>query len=105
MDGPNARVSRAIFIPSTRRSSSLHKASSPSTSARVAPAIARRCDGIRDYIVAHYRMNERTDSDCWRNNAVNRNLSNNLEAVMTVWFTGADLAKEVAKLDIRRYYS
>ncbi|HEV7233242.1 MAG TPA: tryptophan halogenase family protein, partial [Sphingorhabdus sp.] len=28
--------------------------------------IARRYDGIRDYIVAHYRMNQRSDSDYWR---------------------------------------
>ena len=68
-------------------------------------AIGRRYDGIRDYIVAHYRMNQRTDSDYWRDNAANQNLSDNLKAVMTAWFTGADLAEEVAKLDIGRYYS
>jgi hypothetical protein len=67
--------------------------------------ITRRYDGIRDYIVAHYRLNQRTDSDYWRENAANNNLSDNLKAIMTAWFTGADLAEEIARLDIGRYYS
>jgi tryptophan 6-halogenase len=67
--------------------------------------IARRYDGIRDYIVAHYRMNQRTDSSYWRDNAANDALSDNLKAIMTAWFTGADLAEEIARLDIARYYS
>ena len=67
--------------------------------------IGRRYDGIRDYIVAHYRMNQRTDTDYWRDNAANQNLSDNLKAMMTAWFTGADLTEEIANLDIGRYYS
>lgn len=67
--------------------------------------IGRRYDGIRDYIVAHYRMNQRSDTDYWRDNAANTNLSDILKAVMTAWFTGADLAEEIQKLDIGRYYS
>jgi flavin-dependent dehydrogenase len=68
-------------------------------------SIARRYDGIRDYIVAHYRLNQRSDSDYWRDNAANDALSDNLKAIMTAWFTGADLAEEIARLDIARYYS
>ena len=67
--------------------------------------IGHRYDGIRDYIVAHYRMNQRTDSDYWRANAANQNLSDNLKSVMTAWFTGADLSAEIHSLDIGRYYS
>lgn len=67
--------------------------------------ISRRYDGIRDYIVAHYRVNQRTDSDYWRDNAANNNLSDNLKTIMTAWFTGADLAQEIAILDVGRYYS
>jgi hypothetical protein len=67
--------------------------------------IGRRYDGIRDYIVAHYRMNQRSDSDYWRDNARNECLSDNLKAVMTAWFTGADLTAEIHNLDISGYYS
>ena len=67
--------------------------------------IARRYEGIRDYIVAHYRMNQRSDSDYWRDNAANDALSDNLKAIMTAWFTGADLTEEIARLDVGRYYS
>lgn len=67
--------------------------------------LSRRYDGIRDYIVAHYRMNQRSDSDYWRDNAANDALSDNLKTIMTGWFTGADLAEEIARLDIGKYYS
>jgi flavin-dependent dehydrogenase len=67
--------------------------------------IARRYEGIRDYIVAHYRMNQCSDSDYWRDNAANQWLSDDLKAVMTSWFSGSDLAEEIANLDIGRYYS
>ena len=67
--------------------------------------IGLRYEGIRDYIVAHYRMNQRSDSDYWRDNAANQNLSDNLKAVMTAWFTGTNLGEKIAELDIGRYYS
>jgi tryptophan 6-halogenase len=66
--------------------------------------IGARYDGIRDYIVAHYRMNGRTDTDYWRANAANENLSDSLKSIMTCWFTGADLVEEIARQDIGRYY-
>jgi len=68
-------------------------------------AIARRYDGIRDYLVAHYRMNRRTDSGYWRDNAANDRLSDSLKALMTCWFTGGDLVAEVERQDIARYYA
>lgn len=64
-----------------------------------------RYDGIRDYIVAHYRMNQRSDSAYWRDAAAIDALSDNLKAVMTAWFTGADLEAEIARLGIGRYYA
>ncbi len=67
--------------------------------------IASRYDGIRDYIVAHYRMNQRGDSDYWRSNAANQNVSDSLKALMTSWFTGGDLEAEIANQNIGRYYS
>ncbi len=67
--------------------------------------IAARYDGIRDYIVAHYRLNGRTDSAYWRDNATNQNLSDNLKAMMTCWFTGEDIGAEIARLNIGHYYA
>ncbi len=64
-----------------------------------------RYDGIRDYIVCHYRLNQRSDTAYWRDNAANQNLSDNLKAVMTAWFTGADLEAEIARLGIGNYYA
>ncbi|RIV83624.1 tryptophan halogenase family protein [Aurantiacibacter zhengii] len=54
--------------------------------------IAARYESIRDYIVAHYRLNERNDSAFWRDNAANHNLSDQLKAMMTAWFTHQDMA-------------
>ncbi len=55
-------------------------------------AIADRYEGIRDYIVAHYRLNQRTNTEYWRANKTNQQLSGNLKAMMTGWFTHEDMA-------------
>lgn len=67
--------------------------------------IARRYEGIRDYIVAHYRMNQRTNTPYWRDNAAHDRLSDSLKSLMTAWFTGRDLTAEIAAQDIARYYA
>jgi 2-polyprenyl-6-methoxyphenol hydroxylase-like FAD-dependent oxidoreductase len=67
--------------------------------------IAARYEGIRDYIVCHYRVNRRTDTQYWRDNATNQNLSDNLKAVLTRWFRAEDLGATIAELDIGKYYS
>ena len=64
-----------------------------------------RYDGIRDYIVAHYRMNQRTDTPYWRDNAQNGNLSDNLKAIMTAWYSGGDLTEVIQNLNIAHFYS
>lgn len=66
--------------------------------------IAARYDGIRDYIVCHYRMNRRSDTAYWRDNAANDALSDSLKAIMTCWFTGKDLEREIADQGIAGYY-
>jgi tryptophan 6-halogenase len=67
--------------------------------------IAARYEGIRDYIVCHYRVNQRTDTQYWRDNATNQNLSDTLKIMMTSWFRGEDLGATIAELDIGKYYS
>jgi hypothetical protein len=68
-------------------------------------AIARRYEGIRDYIVCHYRTALRQDTAYWRDAAKMAALSDSLKGIITTWFTGADLEQEVMRQDIARYYS
>jgi len=67
--------------------------------------IARRYEGIRDYIVCHYRAAQRRDTDYWRDATGHDHLSNSLKALFTCWFTGGDLAEEVARLQIEDCYA
>lgn len=67
--------------------------------------IAARLEGIRDYIVCHYRMNRRTGTNYWRENAANQNLSDSLKAILSCWFTGGDLSAEIAEQGIARFYA
>lgn len=60
--------------------------------------IAARYDGIRDYIVAHYRMNQRHGTPYWRENASNQALSDNLKAMMTAWFTQEPVTEANARI-------
>ena len=62
-------------------------------------------DGHRDYIVAHYKTNSRTDTEYWRANAAGLDgVSDSLKAIFTTWITGKDLAAEIRRQDIERYY-
>lgn len=67
-------------------------------------AIARRYEGIRDYIVCHYRTAQRGDTDYWRDASSNDRLSDSLKGVITAWFTGADVEGEVLSQRIEGYY-
>jgi hypothetical protein len=68
--------------------------------------VAARYDGVRDYIVAHYRLNQRSDDPTgyWAQaRAVMP--SDTLKGLMSAWFTGADLAAAIDQAGIARYYS
>ncbi len=49
-------------------------------------------DGVRDYVVAHYKVNGRTDSDYWRANAANTALSPPLQQLLRTWFASQPIA-------------
>ena len=68
-------------------------------------AIAWRYEGIRDYIVCHYRAAQRRDTDYWREATGHDELSDSLKAIFTCWFTGGDLVEEVARQGIEACYS
>lgn len=67
-------------------------------------AIHARYEGIRDYIVCHYRMNRR-QGEYWQANAANQDLSDSLKSVLTAWFRGEELDAAVHDLGIERYYA
>jgi hypothetical protein len=63
-----------------------------------------RFERVRDYIVAHYRLNSRIDSDYWRDNARNDQLSNPLRSVLNAWHGRADLAAELDRLQLDSHF-
>ncbi|MFN4113152.1 MAG: tryptophan halogenase family protein [Sphingomonadaceae bacterium] len=67
-------------------------------------SIAARYEGIRDYIVAHYRLNQRSDTAYWRDNAANDRLSDPLKAMITAWFRHEDMEQALAQSYDRAYY-
>ena len=67
-------------------------------------AIARRYEGIRDYLVCHYRTALRSDTEYWRDATKNDALSDSLKGVITAWFRGQDLEEEVKRQDIGKFY-
>jgi 2-polyprenyl-6-methoxyphenol hydroxylase-like FAD-dependent oxidoreductase len=66
--------------------------------------IARRYEGIRDYLVCHYRTALRSDTEYWRDATRMDALSDSLKGVITAWFTRADLREEVLHQGIAGYY-
>ncbi len=63
-----------------------------------------RFDGIRDYIVCHYKANQRTDSDYWRDCAANNNTSENLSRILYLWNNSRDFAGDMYKYNLMGSY-
>ena len=68
-------------------------------------AIRARFEGVRNYIVCHYRANSRGDTDYWRDNATNENLSDSLRGILQAWLNREDLTVEIQRQDISQYYN
>ena len=67
-------------------------------------SINARFDAVRDYIVGHYRINSRTDSQYWLDNANNNELSPSLIAILQCWMKGDNLTDELERQKIDNYY-
>lgn len=67
-------------------------------------SINRRFEAIRDYIVCHYRVNSRKDSDYWIENSRNEKLSDSLRAILQTWVSGKNLSDELDRQKIDGYY-
>lgn len=66
--------------------------------------INARFEGIRDYIVCHYKVNNRSDSQYWIDNKNNPNISDTLKQILTCWDKGGDLTKTLDELRVSHFY-
>ena len=55
-------------------------------------------EGTRDYIVTHYKTNSRSDTEYWRANAANLNLSDALKRLLSRWMSGNNIVGELSAL-------
>ncbi|WP_041522573.1 tryptophan halogenase family protein [Gilvimarinus agarilyticus] len=58
-------------------------------------AINVKFEAVRDYIVCHYKANQRVDTEYWRDNAANTNLSERLRAILNLWASSETFAKDM----------
>jgi hypothetical protein len=61
-------------------------------------------EGVRDYVVTHYKTNTRTDTDYWRENAANERISDALKQLYTQWTTGRSIGPGVLQRTIGKGY-
>ena len=62
-------------------------------------------EGVRDYIVLHYKTNSRSDSRYWIDNRENQKISDNLRAMIECWYAIEDTQEALTRLNIGSYYS
>ena len=62
-------------------------------------------EGVRDYIVLHYKTNSRSDSQYWIDNRDNQKISDNLRAMIECWYAIEDTQEALTRLNIGSYYS
>jgi len=61
-------------------------------------------EGTRDYIVTHYKTNTRKDTEYWRANAENSNISPALLELYAIWMSGKSIAPEVGSQRLVKGY-
>lgn len=66
--------------------------------------VSERFERVRDYIVAHYKLNTRDDSDYWRANRDNLHLSDSLRHILDVWYKREDLAVEIDRQGLNNHF-
>lgn len=60
---------------------------------------------VRDYIVAHYILNTRDDTDYWRQNGANTRVPERLQQILQIWKSGQSLAQEMERQQIHSSYT
>ena len=66
--------------------------------------ISERFERVRDYIVAHYKLNSRDDSDYWRANRANNQLSDSLLQILDCWYRRHDLDQEIKRQQLSSHF-
>ena len=66
--------------------------------------ISKRFDAVRDYIVCHYRINTRTDTDYWRDAGTNEKISESLRDLLTAWMSGKNITDELERQNLDAYF-
>lgn len=66
--------------------------------------INAKFDGVRDYIVCHYKVNQRKDTDYWRDNFINTKMPENLNHVLYLWRTSQNFAQDMTKHNLEGSY-
>ena len=77
---------------------------SEAAQARFNTHVNEHFEGTRDYIVTHYKTNSRSDTEYWRANAANLNLSEPLKQLFNLWMSGNSIAPPVRKQTLGRGY-
>lgn len=60
---------------------------------------------VRDYIVAHYILNSRDDTDYWRENGANTNVPERLQQILQIWKAGQSISQEMERQQIASSYT
>jgi hypothetical protein len=66
--------------------------------------ISKRFDAVRDYIVCHYRISSRDDTDYWRDCATNEKISRSLHELLTAWMSGKNITDELERQNLDAYF-
>jgi tryptophan 6-halogenase len=61
-------------------------------------------EGVRDYIVTHYKTSSRRDSEYWRANAANMQLSDDLKKLLSLWMDGKSIRGGIRQQAIGKGY-
>ena len=67
--------------------------------------ISERFERIRDYIVCHYKLNGKRDSQYWVDNRDNMHLSESLLSLLDVWYRKGDIVEEIKRQGIGKHFS
>jgi hypothetical protein len=66
--------------------------------------ISGRFDAVRDYIVCHYRISTRTDTDYWRDCGSNDKISRSLHELLSAWMKGENITDELERQKLDAYF-